>query len=370
MSTYGQILNTKQLIAFLDHIFRDNKDNNPKRNTPVLIWGKHGLGKTESIMDYARKKNWKIAYCAPAQFEEMGDLHGMPIVRDPNPKVHGDEVTIYSPPAWIPKEPGPGLLILDDINRADDRILRGVMQLLQNFELMSWTLPPNWHIIATANPDDGNYSVTTMDEAMLTRMLHVTLEFDVKSWLDWAIENDIDRRGFNFVATYPESITGNRTTPRSLVQFFEHLKGIENLNENIEMVNILASSTLDATTVSSFIAYINNDLDVLLSPEDILDSKDWDNTSKQVQKIAIDKDGAFRLDRLSTVIMRISQFLLHNNYQGGAKHKENLIAFMHLDCIPSDLKMSLYLDLSKIGNPQIKEIIKDPKLAKLMLNSM
>jgi hypothetical protein len=370
MSTYGQPLNTKQLTLFLDHVFRNHDDKDPKRNTPVLIWGSHGLGKTESIMDYARKRNWKIAYCAPAQFEEMGDLHGMPIIHDPDPKVHGDEITVYSPPSWIPKDPGPGLLILDDINRADDRILRGVMQLLQNFELMSWSLPPNWHIVATANPDDGNYSVTTMDEAMLTRMLHVTLEFDVKSWLAWAVENNIDSRGINFVATYPESITGNRTTPRSLVQFFEHLKGIQNLKENIELVNILASSTLDRTTVSSFIAYINDDLDVLLSPEEILGSRNWNETSKQIQEIATDKSGAFRLDRLSTIVMRLTQFLMDNNYMAEPQHKENLISFMLLECIPSDLKMSLFLDLSNKGHMQIKEMIKDPKIAKLMINFM
>ena len=51
------------------------------------------------------------------------------------------------------KDEGPGILLLDDINRADDRILRGCMQLLQNFELTSWKLPPKWQIVATANPE-------------------------------------------------------------------------------------------------------------------------------------------------------------------------------------------------------------------------
>ena len=71
-------------------------------------------------------------------------------------------------------------LTLDDINRADDRILRGCMQMLQNFELFSWHLPKRWQIVATANPEGGDYSVTPMDDAMLTRMLHTTLKFDSK----------------------------------------------------------------------------------------------------------------------------------------------------------------------------------------------
>ena len=117
----------------------------------------------------------------------MGDLHGMPEKYDPTPEDNrsGDEETIF-PPHWVPKEDGPGLLLLDDFNRADDRILRGIMQLLQNFELTSWKLPPKWQIVATANPEGGDYSVTPLDDAMLTRMIHATLDFDPKSWAIWA----------------------------------------------------------------------------------------------------------------------------------------------------------------------------------------
>ena len=49
----------------------------------------------------------------------MGDLHGMPNVIDPDEKVSGDEYTVYSPPDWVPTEEGPGILLLDDINRAE-----------------------------------------------------------------------------------------------------------------------------------------------------------------------------------------------------------------------------------------------------------
>ena len=41
-----------------------------------------------------------------------------------------DEATVFAPPAWVPTADGPGILLLDDVNRADDRILRGLMQLL------------------------------------------------------------------------------------------------------------------------------------------------------------------------------------------------------------------------------------------------
>ena len=49
------------------------------------------------------------------------------------------------------------------------------MQLLQEFEMFAWALPPKWQIVATANPEGGDYSVTPMDDAMITRLLHITM---------------------------------------------------------------------------------------------------------------------------------------------------------------------------------------------------
>jgi MoxR-like ATPase len=372
MSTYGKTINTAQLSELLEHVFKanDKLQSEGLRSTPILIWGKHGLGKTQSVMDFAKKKNWKISYCAPAQFEEMGDLHGMPSVLDPDTSIQGDEITVYSPPAWIPKEEGPGLLILDDINRADDRMLRGVMQLLQNFELLSWKLPAKWQIVATANPDDGNYSVTSMDDAMLTRMLHVTLEFELKPWLKWALESGIDKRGIDFVSTYPECITGQRTTPRSLVQFFDQIKGIADLKENIELVEILASSALDDATVAAFLGFVNDDLTILLPPEQILNTEDWASVKKQIEIVAIGKNGEQRLDRIATLCMRIYFYLISANYVHQKIHDENLINFLLHESVPNDLKMSFYLDLSKEGSEVVKNMLKDKRLAKLLLGSM
>ena len=52
-----------------------------------------------------------------------------------------------------------------------------------------------------------------MDDTMLTRMMHLTLVFDPKSWTIWAEAAGIDHRGIDFVLTFPEVVTGIRTTP-------------------------------------------------------------------------------------------------------------------------------------------------------------
>ena len=369
---FGKKGNSEEIKEILSHIFQRNNDlsKENKRGTAVCIWGTHGLGKTQIVRDYAREKKWKFSYIAPAQFEEMGDLHGMPNVVDPDETISGDEYTVYSPPDWVPREDGPGILLLDDINRADDRILRGCMQLLQNFELTSWKLPPKWQIVATANPEGGDYSVTPMDGAMLTRMLHATLKFDAKIWAQWAYSANVDERGISFVLTYPELVNSERTTPRSLTQFFEQIASIDDLKGNLQLVEALALSSLDEVTVSSFIAFINDELTQLIDPEEILDTEDFKSVAKKIKDISVDDSGAKRVDRLSTMCARLYLKLISDDYAQEKNHGKNLVEFLLLDTIPNDLLMSLYMDLQKHGGDEIKEMTRDKKLASKLLSTL
>ncbi len=369
---FGKKGSSREIKEILSHIFERNNDLNKedKRGTAVCIWGTHGLGKTQIVRDYALEKKWKFSYIAPAQFEEMGDLHGMPTVVDPDKRIVGDEYTVYSPPDWVPREEGPGILLLDDINRADDRILRGCMQLLQNFELTSWKLPPKWQIVATANPEGGDYSVTPMDGAMLTRMLHATLKFDAKIWAEWAYAANVDERGIAFVLTYPELVNSDRTTPRSLTQFFEQIASIDDLKKNLQLVQALALSSLDEVTVSSFIAFVNDELTQLIDPEEILDAEDFKSIEKRIKEISVDDSGAKRVDRLATMCSRLYLKLASDDYKQGKNHSKNLIKFLMFETIPNDLLMSLYMDLQKHGSDEIKEMTRDKKLASKLLSTL
>ena len=369
---YGKKGNSKEIKEILLHIFDRNNQLNieNKRGTPICVWGTHGLGKTQMIRDFAREKKWKFAYIAPAQFEEMGDLHGMPNIIDPDGKISGDEYTVYSPPNWVPKEEGPGILLIDDINRADDRILRGCMQLLQNFELSSWKLPSKWQIVATANPEGGDYSVTPMDGAMLTRMLHTTLKFDPKVWAEWANDNNIDQRGIAFVLTYPELVNAERTTPRSPTQFFEQIKTIKDLKKKINLVEAIALSSLDDLTTSSFMNFINDELSTLINPEEILDSEKFEDVKTDIITLSKGDSGTKRVDRLSTICSRLYIYLMNKNYKSSKNHSKNLVSFLLIDEIPNDLLMSLYMDINKNGNDNVKAMVRDKKLALKLLKTL
>jgi hypothetical protein len=347
---YGAQINGEQLTDFLNKFLDSNlvlETTTGRRPTPLCIWGTHGLGKTEIAMELAKKKEWKIAYCAPAQFEEMGDLHGLPFKVDPDPNVIGDERTVYMTPEWVPKDEGPGILLLDDINRADDRILRGTMQLLQNFEMFSWALPPKWQILVTANPDSGDYSVTPMDDAIITRMIHLTLNFDARIWAEWALNFGIDERGVNFVLTYPEMVSLKRTTPRTLVHFFSQLGQIKDLQKEIFMVEILAKGCLDEETANAFINYVGELLFQLPSPEDFLKETNLDVIDKIIINLLKTENG-IRLDTINTLLTRIILKLKSKNFVP-SQSAQNVLhhVLMHPE-IPMDLRYGFHFDLNKL----------------------
>jgi hypothetical protein len=360
---YGTKAKATEVIDFVKHILLVNEqaEEHGRKKTPICIWGKHGIGKTEIVESIAKEKGYAFTYIAPAQFEEMGDLLGMPTIQDGK--------TVFQAPEWVPTEEGPGILLIDDVNRADDRILRGIMQLLQNYELVSWKLPSKWHIVLTANPDGGDYSVTPMDDAMLTRMMHTTLEFDAKVWSRWAEKHAIDPRGINFVLTYPEIVSGHRTTPRTLVQFFEAISHIEDLGANLPLVQLLGDSCLDSQTVSSFISFVNNNLSNLISPQEICDAQDFEaDVLKPIEEVVM-KD-TIRVDILATLCTRLVNYLSVLDANLSDEQMENVKRFIKIEFLPNDIRLAMAQDLVTASNTQLASIMADPEISQILLENM
>ena len=372
LNMYGSKMNPEQLKNFLEHIFHEN-DKRDTPGTPVCIWGTHGLGKTHIARAFAKDRGWQFVDVPVAQFEEMGDLHGMPEKYDPTPEDNrsGDEETIFFPPHWVPKEDGPGLLLLDDFNRADDRILRGIMQLLQNFELTSWKLPPKWQIVATANPEGGDYSVTPLDDAMLTRMIHATLEFDPKDWAIWAESARVDKRGISFVLSHPEAVTFKRTTPRTLEQFFRQIESIKDLQKEEDLVRMIGMGTLDDVTIAAFMSFVRDDLTELIDPEEILSTEDFSEIEARIEKISVDKEGNRRTDRISTICTRLFILISKTDFKPNLIQQNNLISFIKSNKINKELRFAMAKDISNEASQEIKDILySDPQIPKMLIDTM
>ena len=81
-------------------------------------------------------------------------------------------------------------------------------------------------------PPGGEYIVKEMDDAMMTRMLHIETSMMKRFGQNGLNPSILISRGISFVLGYPELITGKRTTPRTLVEFFNAIEGIDDLKKS------------------------------------------------------------------------------------------------------------------------------------------
>ena len=355
--TYGETATVKNIEFAIDHFSAINKrldrDNVIKKNV-VVIWGEAGIGKTETVEGYCKKRNKAYAYIAPAQFEEMGDFIGMPRI---DAKTN---TTVYSKPDWVPtadlsdpedKENNPngydgGILLIDDFNRADERILNGIMQLFQNYELASWKLPKGWTIVATANPEGGEYTITNVDDAMISRMWNVTMKFNFDEWIKWASEdNKVDDRFILFCHKYKELV--EKTCPRSLFKCSQALAPIEEggADHNYSKIRMLVGGVFaksDKEIGAEFMKYVASGLIPLVDVEDIIN----DNNVKDKFNTFLMSCQGLKVGGLNIILGRLSRWLVANQNELTKKQAENIANFVSNPEIDNDLCKMFIQDIN------------------------
>jgi hypothetical protein len=279
----------------------------------------------------------------------------------------GEQRTIYAPPSWVPKEERPGILLFDDGNRASQRILKGLMQLVQDYKTISWSIPKGWTIVFTGNPDNRFNQVTSMDTAQLSRMKFITLVPDAVEWSVWAESNNIDSRLISFILRYPEMLIGaERTNPRSLTEFGRALKRFNNIDgDNYKKCLIEAYASLDSTTVETMMTFFQRSLDLVIEPKDILE--DYEKSAKDYLKKLMNKSEP-RIDIVNVINDRLYAYLVSDNYVFDKKHIENLQAWILDENLPKDSAYAFvrrfcysdspYRRQMLSGNPKLMEIVK------------
>lgn len=350
-------LTTQEADTFLSKLLPEAQGVVP----PVCLWGQHGIGKTALVYELASRWDWPIQVIHPAQFEEMGDLLGLPYQQS----VDGVPVSQFAPPSWVPVDSGPGILLIDDFNRADDRIIRGLMALLQERRLASWALPENWHILLTANPDSSDYSVTRVDDAIRTRMLHLHIKFEVPAWVSWAKQQELPAAGIAFIEAYPEQMDGHATTARTFTYFLELWQQTGMLATDDPFVVQLAHSCLSPTTAAAFLAYAKTDEASFPAPAAILN--DW--ASSQVEVILqnwLDEDIP-RMDKVNLVCNRLLLYLQKEGEQLNEQQTANLKSFLLSDKLPDEHRLLMLRGLSAANHPVLLSLLREPVLSTILV---
>ena len=336
----------KEVFSYL---LDNNKQLEDKGLRPIAVGieGEAGVGKTSVIEQIAKERGMTLCKVNLAQLEEIGDLTGMPIkehevawidkgvVKDkrwmPESQIKNLDIRLkltgrvrmsYAPPAWLPMEENSNgtIVFLDDYTRANSMFMQATMEIINTASYISWKLPKYTSIVLSSNPDDGQFSVTSLDNAQKTRFINFNIKLNIEDWAKWAESAEIDGRAINFELLYGEEIFKKHNNvqtvnPRSYTTFCKAISGLKDWNNPDTLALILQISKgcflndKDNIIGNLFTTFIANKLDKLIQPKDMVELK-WETLEPKMRNCVYD-NGTFRPEIASVLTIRFMNYILH-----------------------------------------------------------
>ncbi len=413
-------LNIDELKGFVNHIIKNNRflQESGKNPVAVEVLGESGIGKTSTIIELAQENDLHFVKLNLSQIEELGDLVGFPtrqfqMFKEKKVTIPHDNLSYgsasaaaadvakmktitkkvgtwvnelavqeylkngyqmtgknrmsYCAPEWIADVKAGGILLLDDWNRADVRFIQAVMELVDRQEYVSWKLPKDWHILLTANPDNGDYMVNSIDAAQKTRYITANLKFDVDVWARWAESAGIDSRCINFLLLHPELVT-QETNARSITTFFNSISSFESFQDNLPLIQLIGEGSVGDAFASMFTTFINNKLDKLVTPKDLLTH---DNEQYILGELTscIGKGDAYRADIASTLATRLANFSVVYSKENTVSQKitDRLEALCTKDIFTNDLKYLIVRTIFNGNKSKFNKLMMKPEIIKMTM---
>ena len=369
---YGIETKPSQILATLRHIVNQNikfsSQNQLSKRKSVCIWGNAGLGKTDLTKQLSNEvftvNNQEVKpvviHLPIAQIEEAGDILGLPDKSE-------NQTTVYLTPEWWPSEEKyknkPVVLLIDDFNRADPRILNALMQVIQDKKSIGSSLAKYITIVLTGNEanSEDQYNVNDVDKAFLTRLFHITMTFDKLDWSVWASQNHIDERVISWVLAYPELVDGKngfRTNPRSVSDFGDLIKDISNIDHDKDLVSILANGCMDSDQVASFMKFALGDFQYIIPPDQILDN--WEKAKTKLSTMKQRSDSKkLRADIMSLISYRVYLHMISPDLSFTDTQMSNFVQYIQCsDFISEDMTFMLLRRLNTKENPHLEQFRK------------
>lgn len=253
------------------------------------------------------------------------------------------------------------------------------MELINQGEYISWSLPKNWTILLSSNPDTGDYNVSSLDNAQKTRYISFDLSFDKDVWAEWAEGEGINGVCINFALQYPEIFNAGKgaqtVNARSMETFFNTISGLPNFDSKENLLLILMISQGCFTTKENeignlFTMFINNRLHNLIQPEDMLFGK-WDTVSRKLESsIYSGENNSYRADISATLTTRFVNYI--NFYFDTNKDADSALVCARIleiikndtNLLAEDLVFSLIRNLVAKYPTRTNKLLMDPRVMK------
>ena len=171
-----------------------------------MIHSSPALGKSDCVRQVAKEYKLKLIDVRLSQSDPC-DLLGLPSFNEDKSKaqyVPFDIFPLESDP--IPEGYDGWLIFLDEMNAAPMSVQAAAFKITLDRMVGIHHLHKNVAIICAGNKASDKGITNRISTPMQSRLIHLELEVDHKSWITWASKSDIDHRIISFINFRPDNL--------------------------------------------------------------------------------------------------------------------------------------------------------------------
>lgn len=207
-----------------------------KKRRPVFLWGAPGVGKSDVIKQVADDMKLELRDVRLSLLDPV-DMKGFPVPDQVKKQMK------WLPADFLPTK-GKGILFLDEMNSAPMSTQSSAYQLILNFKIGEYELPPGWSILAAGNRAGDRSVVHAQPAALANRFVHLDYDVNVEDWNTWAMHAGMhtDLRAFirfrpNLLHKF-DPVKNDRSfpTPRSWAFVNDIYKEDMSLDDQFELI--------------------------------------------------------------------------------------------------------------------------------------
>jgi len=357
---------------------------------PVMIRGRHGIGKSEVVYQLARS----VSYDTEREIHVIGsDSAGMELIERRVsqmtegdlcglPSIEGGRTRWNAPDFLKDACERPVMLFLDEVDRGIPEVRQGIFELTDSRKFNGWNLHPGTIIVAAVNGGEhgDQYTVGEMDPAELDRWTVFDIAPTVEDWLAFA-RGKVAEIVWDFINMNHAHLWHNADfepnkvypSPRSWFRADECFANTGFLDEDnptedqLDVLYHLATGYVGFEAALSFKDFVKN-YDRQLSIEDVLAGRGLDKAAKwgvnEHTAMAEKLDASGRvsddfewtdteLENLAAYLSLVPAEVFMRFYQSfGDAQAFELVNRLHEVKLPNGVQMQLHV--VRILNPNVK----------------
>ena len=170
------------------------------RRRASMLWGTRGVGKSSVVRQVATHFSVPLVDLRLTTIEPV-DIRGA---------IYADDVlakTVWFPPEFLPPPESPaGILFLDELTAADQRLQISAYSLILDRRVGNYRLPDGWQVIAAGNASFHGAVSHDMGTALADRMFHFNVQTTIEAFLDHALVSGFAPEVMAYLKVRPDKL--------------------------------------------------------------------------------------------------------------------------------------------------------------------